>query len=46
MPGMTSISLFPRMAAAGGLDFTAVLERLIDEARDEAAWRNGLSYNH
>ena len=29
---MTSISLFPRMTAAGGVDFTAMLERLIEGA--------------
>ena len=44
LPGMTSISLFPRMAAAGGMDFTALLDRLIDGALAEAAYRNNLSY--
>lgn len=36
IPGMTSISLFPRMTAAGGLDFTAMLNRIITEALDSA----------
>ena len=36
LPGMTPISLFPRMAAAGGLDFTAMLDRIITEALDSA----------
>ena len=44
MPGMTSISLFPRMAAAGGVAFTEMLERLIVDALDRAARRERLSY--
>ena len=44
IPGMTSISLFPRMTAAGGVDFTAMLERLIEGAVAEHSYREGLSY--
>ena len=33
IPGMTSISLFPRMTAAGGLNFTTMLDRLIEAVR-------------
>jgi len=44
MPGMTLISLFPRMAARGGTDFTAMLEILIDGALNEFAYKEGLSY--
>ncbi|MCK5250212.1 MAG: D-alanine--D-alanine ligase, partial [Spirochaetaceae bacterium] len=44
IPGMTAISLFPRMAAAGGLDFTAMLEKLIEGALNEFAYKEGLSY--
>ncbi len=46
LPGMTSISLFPRMAAAGGLDFTAMLERLINGALEEAVYRENRCYEH
>lgn len=45
MPGMTAISLFPRMAAAGGLDFTSMLEKLIEGALEEFAYKEGLSYS-
>ena len=44
IPGMTAISLFPRMAAAGGVDFTQMLERLIADALERAAEREKLSY--
>lgn len=44
IPGMTSISLFPRMTAAGGVDFTEMLERLISDALERAASRENLSY--
>ena len=44
IPGMTHISLFPRMAAAGGLDFTAMLEVLIQGALEEFAYRESRSY--
>lgn len=44
IPGMTAISLFPRMAAAGGVDFTAMLEKLIEGALNEFAYKEGLSY--
>lgn len=30
LPGMTSVSLFPKAAAAAGLDFTALVGRLVD----------------
>jgi hypothetical protein len=43
---MTSISLFPRMTAAGGLDFPAMIEKLIQGALDEFSCREGLSYSH
>lgn len=45
MPGMTAISLFPRMAAAGGIDFTSVLEQLIEGALEEFAYKESLSYH-
>jgi D-alanine-D-alanine ligase len=32
IPGFTPISLFPKMAAAGGLDFRALCERIVDLA--------------
>ena len=46
MPGMTPISLFPRMTAHGGLDFTAVIDRLVQGALEEFAYREALSYSH
>ena len=46
LPGMTRISLFPRMTAAEGLEFTDMLESLIQGALEQAAYRNGLSYDH
>ena len=45
LPGMTSISLFPRMTAAGGVDFTQMLDRLIEGALKEFSRREGLSYS-
>ncbi|MCK5736075.1 MAG: D-alanine--D-alanine ligase, partial [Spirochaetaceae bacterium] len=44
LPGLTAISLFPRMTAAGGIDFTAMLEILIEGAMKEFSYREGLSY--
>jgi D-alanine-D-alanine ligase len=44
MPGMTAISLFPRMTEAGGVNFSAMLERLIEGALEEFAYKEGLSY--
>ncbi|KGM42864.1 hypothetical protein JY97_11205 [Alkalispirochaeta odontotermitis] len=35
MPGLTPISLFPRMLEKGGVDFTSALEKLIDGALAE-----------
>lgn len=32
MPGFTPISLFPRMCAASGMDYSAVIDRLISDA--------------
>ncbi|MDF1567741.1 MAG: D-alanine--D-alanine ligase [Spirochaetaceae bacterium] len=46
LPGMTRISLFPRMTAAEGLGFTDMLERLIQGALEQASYRDGLSYDH
>ncbi|RKX97493.1 MAG: D-alanine--D-alanine ligase [Spirochaetes bacterium] len=46
LPGMTPISLFPRMTAAGGLNFTAMLEKLIQGAIDEYSYRESLSYDN
>ena len=46
LPGLTNISLFPRMAAAGGMDFTAVLEELISGARNEFEYREGRALTH
>ena len=37
MPGFTPISMFPRMWAASGLDYPALLDRLIDTALRRAA---------
>ncbi|MCD6343473.1 MAG: D-alanine--D-alanine ligase [Spirochaetaceae bacterium] len=45
LPGMTSISLFPRMTAAGGINFTTMLEKLIAGAFKEFSYREGLSYS-
>lgn len=45
LPGMTPISLFPRMTAKGGMDFTSVLEELVDGAFKEFSYREGLSYS-
>ena len=44
MPGMTAISLFPRMAEAGGVNFSAMLEKLIEGAMEEFVYKEGLSY--
>lgn len=44
IPGMTPISLFPRMAKAGGMDMPSLIETFIDDALAEHAWRSGLSY--
>ncbi len=41
---MTPISLFPRMAKAGGMDMPSLIETFIDDALAEHAWRSGLSY--
>ena len=32
MPGMTPLSLFPDAARAAGMEFPALLQRLVDEA--------------
>ena len=45
LPGMTSISLFPRMCNAGGVGFTQMLDRLIEGALEEFSRREGLSYS-
>lgn len=37
IPGMTSTSLFPQAAAAAGLEFSALLDRLIDLALEKKA---------
>lgn len=42
MPGLTPISLFPRMLARGGVDFTSALERLVKDALDEHARKEKL----
>jgi len=42
MPGLTPISLFPRMLAEGGLDFASALERLIEGALAEHARKEAL----
>ena len=39
IPGFTPISLFPTMPAEGGLDFTAVILRIVDLARERHAGR-------
>jgi len=44
LPGMTSISLFPRMTAAGGMDFTSMLEKIIKGALEEFSYSEELSY--
>ncbi|HEY7591371.1 MAG TPA: D-alanine--D-alanine ligase family protein [Candidatus Limnocylindrales bacterium] len=41
IPGFTPISLFPTMPAAGGLDFLAVCERILDLAIERHAGRVG-----
>ena len=44
LPGMTPISLFPRMISAAGVDFTSMLEKMIEGALEEFAFRESLSY--
>jgi D-alanine-D-alanine ligase len=39
IPGFTPISLFPRMTAAGGYDFAATCERVVELAIERAAAR-------
>lgn len=39
IPGMTATSLFPQAAAVAGLSFTAMLDRLIELALEDAASR-------
>ena len=39
IPGFTPISLFPRMTAAGGYDFAATCERVVELAIERAATR-------
>jgi len=39
IPGFTPISLFPRMTAAGGYDFAATCERVVELAIERAAVR-------
>jgi len=39
IPGFTPISLFPRMTALGGYDFTATCERIVELALEQAASR-------
>ena len=40
IPGFTPISLFPRMTASGGYDFTATCERIVELAVERAAGRS------
>lgn len=42
MPGLTPISLFPRMLAEGGVNFTSALEGLIDAALAEHVRKEAL----
>ena len=42
MPGLTPISLFPRMLAEGGVDFTSALDKLINGALAEHARKEAL----
>jgi len=42
MPGLTPTSLFPRMLAKGGVNFTSAVERLIKDALDEHARKEKL----
>lgn len=42
IPGFTSISMFPKMWEATGLPFAALLDRLLDLARERHAQRAGL----
>ena len=39
LPGFTPISLFPRMAQLGGLDFAATCERILELALERAQQR-------
>ena len=39
IPGFTSISMFPRMCEAGGLEYSALLSRLIELGKERAAER-------
>lgn len=45
MPGFTSISMYPKLAEAGGLPYAALIDELITLAREEFARRDALSYS-
>jgi D-alanine--D-alanine ligase len=43
MPGFTSISMYPKMMATAGVDYTALITRLVELGLDEHRRRSGLS---
>ena len=43
MPGFTPISMFPKMCAAAGLEFTALTELLMEEAVALFRTKSGLN---
>jgi D-alanine-D-alanine ligase len=45
IPGFTSISMFPKMCEASGLAYPALLDTLIELARDQAAERRSVRYD-
>ncbi|MGH9414795.1 MAG: D-alanine--D-alanine ligase family protein [Terriglobales bacterium] len=44
MPGFTSISMYPKLWEAAGMPFPALLDRIIDLARERAAERRTLGH--
>jgi D-alanine-D-alanine ligase len=45
IPGFTSISMFPRMCAASGLAYSALLDKLLDLALERYAIRQTIKYS-
>ncbi|MBU0935107.1 MAG: D-alanine--D-alanine ligase, partial [Spirochaetes bacterium] len=46
IPGFTPISLYPRMCAAGGLSYPALLDRLLELAMERHSRRSALDYSY
>jgi D-alanine-D-alanine ligase len=45
LPGFTAISMYPKLWQASGMDYSALITRLIELAMERAAERAGLSYS-